>query len=365
MEKNEMAVNANRITEALETSQHSQDEIRPVVRRILTHSDRYIDYMDTVESEAYRQALSELSAEERQRRTVALASCWDGKGDLTEWENFARMCFADGVENYDVWDDEQKLNGTGFAPISWPDVLDLMRALFHINGTGEHLAACLAYAAFGVQEPHVFEWFREISQQLGPTRTISMTFRSLPEVNDRLLALVVAHLDEEGISVESFIKYVPQLSGMGAQDAAMLGACCRWLEAQGAEPIVRAIELRNFKSGSWVWDGGHALGANAVHAFLARVWSVDADLIDVVAQEIFDEMEGGKELIGPICSNLPFGDKFESVVSSKFRRIYRQGRLMVSHTGKVGARGRVTTKLHKDVAKAEKDFKKKEEKEER
>jgi predicted DNA-binding WGR domain protein len=43
----------------------------------------------------------------------------------------------------------------------------------------------------------------------------------------------------------------------------------------------------------------------------------------------------------------------------EYRRLYRQGRIVVVHTGKTGKDGRIAVKLHPDASKANKDATKK------
>jgi hypothetical protein len=219
--------------------------------------------------------------------------------------------------------------------------------LAHAGGTGEQLAACVDFAAFGTRDPRVSEWFREAFERKPSHVVLTSSFTSPRPTDDRLLELFLAPLGDD-VPVDRFAEHVITLQSVGAQGPEMLGVCSRWLEARGHAPVAPAIDLR--EPG---WDGGHRTGGNAVQSFLARVWAADPHAFEDAAQQLFERMMA-PGVVAAICASLPFEEKLEVDDGERFRRLFRQGRLLVTHTGRNGQSGRIGVTLHADREKAEK-----------
>lgn len=351
-----MTIDHGRVAAALATPQHPEQEVEPVVERYLRESDYDDEYEDFLALESFRTALAGLAEPERRRRAVAFAACWDGNADAEARARFARAGFAQGIDYHQLRDgDEPELLGPSFAPISWYDVDGLMGVLAHVGGTGEHLAACVDFAAFGTRDPRVFEWFGEAFERKNPYDVIALTFASPRETDDRLLELMLAPLGHDHpIALERFVDHVLSWQSTGAQDVERLDVCSRWLEARGHRPVAPAIDLRDPRT----WDGGHRSGGNAVQRFLARLWAADPALVEPAAENLFKRM-WAPAVVAAVCASLPFEEKVELADRVEYKRLYRQGRLVVTHTGKAGKAGRVSVTLHPDAAKAAKAAKKK------
>ena len=97
---------------------------------------------------------------------------------------------------------------------------------------------------------------------------------------------------------------------------------------------------------------------STVEAALAAGLEGGADFAEVFADGLLSRM-WAPQYVSALCESLPFETKVALADTSKYWRLYRQGRLVVTHSGKLGKDGRAISKLHATVAKAERDADKK------
>ena len=348
-----MPIDIDRVVAALATASRPAQALRPVVHRFLTTLGSYgQEYEDFQALAAARASISPLPADERRARADAFLRAWDGGAERGAQARLARAGFAQGIAYHHVTGEPAL--GDSLAPISSLDVEGLMQALCFAGGRGEALATCVAYVTGGPRDPEALAWMRRAHERKEPLQLVTVCFASPRAVNDRLLELMLARPgDGDAVPLSETLSRMLLLQTTGAQDVEKIGVCARWFAARGHEPVAPPISLHTDG-----WDGGHAGGAMAVQQLLARVWSADATLAEVFADGLLSRM-WAPQYVSALCESLPFETKVALADTSKYWRLYRQGRLVVTHSGKLGKDGRAISKLHATVAKAERDADKK------
>ncbi|MCC6877644.1 MAG: hypothetical protein IT378_25270 [Sandaracinaceae bacterium] len=348
-----MTIDTERALGALATDKHPADALREAVERHLgSPVEQYEDY-ETLEKA--RAAVAELPEAERRERTLAYLRAWDGSDDYESQSRLARAGFAQGIDYHHLEHGEglgaDKLWWPSLAPISCYDVQDLMQAMVFAGEGGDALATLVDYAAFGRADPRVFELMRQAHTKKEEYSVIRVSFGSPRATDDRLLELMLVRPgDPPELPLAEVLARMVDMQTQGALGVETLGVCSRWLAKRGHAPIAPPIQLGSRDS----WDGGHAGGAMAAQAFLAHVWSADEPLVEQTAHDLFKRMTHPPGVVA-ICESLPFEDKVVVEGDGKYWRLYRKGRLVVTHSGAKGKAGRIALKLHPTLAKAQKD----------